>query len=139
MLPDLLCYIPIILIFHIYIITVKKEKKYYISTLSEINITSRPMGKRVERLTMAKNMNKVINNISKAAKRNHGATIAVVAGATLSVIGNLTIGGMTVIKAVKNKKAAAKAADPEPAAPQLPAAPAADNSNPENNSTEGNK
>jgi hypothetical protein len=94
---------------------------------------------------MAKNaMNKKINNISKAAKKHHGATIAVIAGAALSVTGNLVIGGMTVIKAVKNKKAAAKAADPEPAAPQLPAAPAPapegennnnqnpDNSNPEN-------
>ena len=64
---------------------------------------------------MAKNtMNKNINKISKAAKKHHGATIAVVAGAALSIVGNATIGVMTVVKAVKNKKAT-PVADPEPA------------------------
>ena len=62
---------------------------------------------------MAKNtMNKKINNIAKKAKNNHAATIAVIAGAGLSVLGNATIGVMTVVKAVKNKKAA-KAVDDE--------------------------
>ena len=73
-------------------------------------------------MTTNKAMNKKINSISKAAKKHHGATIAVVAGAGLSVLGNATIGVMTIVKAVKNKKAA-KAADPQPALP----APAADN------------
>ena len=64
---------------------------------------------------MAKNtMNKNINKIAKSAKRNHGATIAVVAGLGLSVLGNVTIGTMTVIKAVKNKKKD-PVKDPEPA------------------------
>ena len=90
---------------------------------------------------MAKNnMNKEINKIAKSAKRNHGATIAIVAGAALSVIGNITIGTMTVVKAVKNKKKAVdddkKAADPQPALPAPAPAPAADN-NSNNNPPEG--
>jgi hypothetical protein len=91
---------------------------------------------------MAKNMNKTINKVAKAAKRNHGATIAVIAGAGLSVLGNITIGAMTVVKAVKYKKAAVKADKADKAADPAPAAPAPapqddekkddDNQNPEN-------
>ena len=131
MLLDFVCYIPIISIFHIYIITVKKEKKYYISNLSEINISLHP-GRRVERSIMTTNkaMNKKINAIAKSAKKHHGAAITVAVGAALSVAGNLVIGGMTIAKAVKNKKAAGTDTDDDKKAEKKEDSKKNDNNNP---------
>ena len=78
-------------------------------------------------MTKKNTMDKKINSIAKSARNNHAATIAVIAGAGLSVIGNIVIGSMTITKAIKNKKAA-KANDPEPA--PVPAPTAGDNNNP---------
>ena len=78
-----------------------------------------------------KAMNKKINSIAKSAKKNHAATIAVVAGAGLSVIGNIVIGSMTIIKAVKNRKA-----DPVPDPQPIPDP--TNNGNNSNNNNNGN-
>ena len=75
-----------------------------------------------------KAMNKKINSVAKAAKKNHAATVAVVAGAGLSVLGNIVIGSMTIIKAVKNHKV-----DPVPDPQPIP-----DPTNNGNNSNNNN-